>query len=151
MTDTTEPTAPEIVAVSLQQSLVDLIDLSLQGKQAHWNVQGPHFRSVHLQLDEVIADVRLWSDEVAERLAAIGFYPDGRATTVVEESLVEQFDGGAVATDKVIKQFEERLTSVALRIKEALPELDSDMPSQDLLTGIAFGLEKHAWMFRASH
>ena len=33
----------------LQDSLVDLIGLALVGKQAHWNVIGPRFRSVHLQ------------------------------------------------------------------------------------------------------
>ncbi|HCX83671.1 MAG TPA: DNA starvation/stationary phase protection protein [Micrococcales bacterium] len=142
---------PEIVTSSLQQALVDLIDLSLQAKQAHWNVYGPQFRSVHLQLDDVVADVRTWSDDVAERLVAIGGTPDGRAATVAAESAVEQYESGAVASDKVIQQFAERLSATAERIKEELPELEVDLPSQDLLIGVAFGLEKHAWMFRASH
>ena len=37
----------------LQQNLVNLIDLALLLKQAHWNVVGPNFRSIHLQLDFV--------------------------------------------------------------------------------------------------
>jgi starvation-inducible DNA-binding protein len=40
-------------AAELQTVLVDLIDLGLQGKQAHWNVVGPQFRTLHLELDEV--------------------------------------------------------------------------------------------------
>ena len=52
----TEPT--EKVLSSLQEALVDLVDLALQGKQAHWNLYGPHFRSIHLQLDEIIDEVR---------------------------------------------------------------------------------------------
>ena len=32
-------------AAELQAMLVDLIDLALIGKQAHWNVVGPHFRA----------------------------------------------------------------------------------------------------------
>lgn len=142
---------PEIVTASLQQSLVDLIDISLQAKQAHWNVYGPQFRSVHLQLDEVVAEVRTWSDDVAERLVAIGGSPDGRAATVASDSAVEAYEAGAVGSDKVIQQFAERLAAAAARIKDVLPELDIDMPTQDLLISIAFGLEKQAWMFRAAH
>jgi len=146
-----EKKTPEIVAASLQQALVDLIDLSLQAKQAHWNVYGPQFRSVHFQLDDVVAELRVWSDDVAERLAALGEHPDGRAATVASTSAVEAYEAGAVAADKVIQQFAERLTAAGERIQGELPELEADLPSQDLLTGIAFGLEKQAWMFRASH
>ena len=140
----------EIVTTSLQQALVDLIDLSLQAKQAHWNVYGPQFRSVHLQLDEVVALLRVASDDVAERLVAVGGLPDGRASAIVASSTVETYEAGAVAADKVIAQFEERLSAAATRIRDELPELESDLPSQDLLTGIAYQLEKQAWMFRAS-
>src|SRR3954447_21247662 len=42
------------VAGELQRMLVDLVDLALIGKQAHWNVEGAHFRSVHLFLDELV-------------------------------------------------------------------------------------------------
>ncbi|PFG20047.1 Dps family protein [Serinibacter salmoneus] len=143
--------APEIVKASLQQALVDLIDLSLQAKQAHWNVYGPQFRSVHLQLDEVTDMVRAFSDDVAERLVAVGGQPDGRAATVLADSAVEQYESGPVSSDKVIMQLESRLSATADRIRGELPELEADMPSQDLLTSVAFGLEKQAWMFRASH
>lgn len=38
----------ERTAEALQLCLFDLVDLALLGKQAHWNVVGAHFRSVHL-------------------------------------------------------------------------------------------------------
>ena len=139
-----------VVPTHLQATLVDLIDLSLQGKQAHWNIAGEHFRSVHLQLDEIIADLRAWTDNVAERMAAIGVYPDGRAETVSSTSRVERIDGGQLATDKVIRQFEDRLQSASNRIKETLNDLEADLLSQDMVIEIATGLDKHAWMFRAS-
>jgi len=47
MTDQLSP----VVDKALQQALVDLTDLSLLGKQAHWNIQGSRFRALHLQLD----------------------------------------------------------------------------------------------------
>ncbi|MGH3266249.1 MAG: hypothetical protein ACRDNS_30130, partial [Trebonia sp.] len=42
------------VAIELQGMLVDLVDLALIGKHAHWNVEGRHFRSVHHELDELV-------------------------------------------------------------------------------------------------
>lgn len=142
---------PEVVTSSLQRALVDLVDLSLLGKQAHWNIYGAHFRSVHLQLDEVVSQVRLAADDVAERLVAIGGEPDGRAGVVAETSQVEELAGGRLAVDKVIRQFDERLQSAAARMRESILALDDvDLLSQDLLIGIATGLEKQAWMFRAA-
>ncbi len=37
-------------AEALQATLAELIELAAQGKQAHWTVVGPQFRSVHLHL-----------------------------------------------------------------------------------------------------
>ena len=68
MTDQLSP----VVDKALQQALVDLTDLSLLGKQAHWNIQGSRFRALHLQLDEIVEEVRVGADDVAERLAALG-------------------------------------------------------------------------------
>src|SRR5207253_2079270 len=67
----------EEVGHQLQSLLVELIDLSLIGKQLHWNVEGPQFRSLHLQLDELVESWRELSDQVAERAVAIGVAPDG--------------------------------------------------------------------------
>ena len=64
----TAPTTTDL-SVSLQETLVELIDLSLQAKHYHWNVTGQEFRGIHLFLDEITDQVRLWYDDVAERLA----------------------------------------------------------------------------------
>lgn len=59
-------------------------------KQAHWSVVGPRFRSIHLALDEVVTDARAFTDEVAERATAVGVSPDGRSTTVVKDSALDE-------------------------------------------------------------
>ena len=46
---------------NLQRILVDLIELHLQGKQAHWNVVGTNFRDLHLQLDELVDFARTYA------------------------------------------------------------------------------------------
>ena len=132
-----------VVVKALQQALVDLTDLSLQAKQAHWNIAGSGFRSLHLHLDEIVDEVRLAADDVAERMTAIQAIPDGRAATVAADSQVEPIDGGVLPTDKAPVMIQERLEGVANRIK-------ATHLSNDMLIGIATGLEKHAWMLRVS-
>lgn len=84
----------KIVGAALQGALVDLIDLALVAKQVHWNVTGPRFRSVHLQLDEVVTSARTHSDVVAERASALGVSPDGRAGTVADSSAIKAVPEG---------------------------------------------------------
>jgi starvation-inducible DNA-binding protein len=133
----------------LQAALVDLIDLSLLAKQAHWNVHGANFRPVHLQLDEVIDSLRLWQDDIAERIATVGSAPDGRASTVAASSQVDTIAAGPITAEVVVQQFADRLTTTSRRIEATLRDLDEDLPSQDLLIGVVSGLDKAAWMFRA--
>ena len=70
------PVAPAFTAsaelrADLQRALIDITALSLVGKQIHWNVVGPNFRDLHLNLDEVVDISREGSDELAERMRAI--------------------------------------------------------------------------------
>jgi starvation-inducible DNA-binding protein len=134
---------------NLQAALVDLIDIGLLAKQAHWNVHGANFRSVHLELDEVNDSIQEWVDTVAERISAVGGHPDGRAATVAATSKVADIDGGAIEAGKVVAIFAERLDATARRLEARLVELDADLPSQDVLIEVVQGLDKAAWFWRA--
>ncbi len=143
------PQISPVVDKALQQALVDLSDLALLGKQAHWNIEGSRFRSLHLQLDEIVDYVRTASDDVAERIATLGGAPDARAATIAAQSGLKQFEGGKLSVDAVYAQFEELLMGVSDRIKATLDSVDEeDHLSNDLLIGIAAELEKEAWMLR---
>jgi starvation-inducible DNA-binding protein len=85
-------------------TLVELIALSLIGKQLHWNVTGPGFRDVHLHLDELVDEWRELSDVVAERAVAIGVSPDGRAPTVIAQSELEPVEPGQTHIPEAISQ-----------------------------------------------
>ncbi len=138
------------VVKDLQATLVELVDLSLLGKQAHWNVVGPHFRSVHLQLDEIVDIARLSSDRVAERLATIGASPDGRAETVATNSELAPFPAGFVPGTDTVKLVTAAMDTVAARLQERIGRIgDEDPVSQDILIGTTDELEKAAWMLRA--
>jgi starvation-inducible DNA-binding protein len=137
---------------SLQAVLVDLIELASQGKQAHWNLVGPNFRDLHLQLDEVTGVTREFADDVAERMRALHSTPDGRGRVVTETTKLEEFPGGEVLTIDTADMITARLeTTVATcrRVHDAVDE--EDPTSADLLHAIIQKLEQFAWMISAEH
>nr|WP_099897401.1 DNA starvation/stationary phase protection protein [Streptomyces sp. TLI_171] len=137
---------------ALQGALADLVDLSLVGKQAHWNLYGPRFRSVHLHLDEVVATARDYADQVAERAAAIGVSPDGRATALVAAGGLPEFPSGWRADTEVVDYLVTALAKVIARMRDRIEKTgDADPVSQDLLIAVTAALEKHSWMFRAEN
>lgn len=144
------PEDRKVTGEALQSALVALIGLSLQSKQAHWNVVGPNFRPVHLHLDEVVDTAREHTDTLAERAVAIGVSPDGRAETVAREATSAPFGTGAVKDTEVIKKMTKLLSEVIMRLREGIGETEeSDPVSQDLLIAACHDLEKHHWMFAA--
>src|SRR3954463_6044681 len=70
----------------LQATLVELVDLSLIGKQLHWTIIGRPFKPLHEHLDELVASWRDMSDTVAERIVALGIAPDGQWSAVSADS-----------------------------------------------------------------
>jgi starvation-inducible DNA-binding protein len=151
ITSTLSTDQQKVTGEALQGALVDLIDLSLMAKQAHWNVVGPNFRSVHLQLDEVVTAARLHMDLIAERASAIGVNPDGRASTVASSSGVPQVGEGWLQDTDVVKSVTEALAAVAKRMRERIDVTEKPDPvTQDLLIEAAAELEKQHWMFQAA-
>ncbi|MBC3981158.1 MULTISPECIES: Dps family protein [Streptomyces] len=138
------------VGDALQGALVDLVDLSLVAKQVHWNVIGPRFRSIHLQLDDVVESARTHTDTVAERASAIGVSPDGRAETVAKTSGIETVKDGWIKDTEAVQILVGALNAVIGRMRERIEATDKPDPvSQDILIGLTADLEKHAWMFQA--
>lgn len=142
----------KVTGEALQGTLVDLVDLSLVAKQVHWNVIGPRFRSVHLQLDEVVTLARTHADTVAERAAAIGVTPDGRAGTVARTSGIDAVTDGWVKDTQVVQILVEALGAVIARMRERIDATaERDPVTQDILIGLTADLEKFHWMFQAEN
>ncbi|OLF15904.1 Dps family protein [Actinophytocola xanthii] len=140
----------EATGAVLQATVVDLIDLSLIAKQAHWNVVGSNFRSVHLQLDELVNAARQYTDDVAERANAIGISPNGKARTVVESSGLPDYPENWQTVESTVATIVEILGTVIGRLRERIDAAEkSDLVTQDLLIEIAAELEKQHWMWQA--
>jgi starvation-inducible DNA-binding protein len=145
-----EPHQRDEVGQQLQGLLVELIDLSLLGKQLHWTVVGPLFRPLHLQLDELIDSWRALADTVAERAVTIGFWPDGQSSTVASASPLRGVERGEVEDRMVVRELTGRLAEVAERARERMDRLgELDAATQDVVIEVVRALEEQLWMIRA--
>lgn len=144
--------ASATLSKNLQSVLVDLIELHLQGKQAHWNIVGTNFRDLHLQLDEIIADVREFSDDLAERMRALDAVPDGRSETVAKTTHLPKFPSGEVDTTSAVDLITERLDATVANIRKVHDAVDEEDPTtSDILHTFIHKLEQYAWMVSAEN
>jgi len=145
-------TASKALTDNMQKVLVDLIELHLQGKQAHWNVVGKNFRDLHLQLDEIIDFARESSDEIAERMRGLHGMPDGRSDTVAAQTSLPEYPNGEVDTAETVDLITVRLEATVATMREVHDDVDEEDPtSADLLHAIILKLEQYAWMVSAEN
>ncbi|GAA1754476.1 DNA starvation/stationary phase protection protein [Luedemannella helvata] len=136
------------VGTMLQETLVELTDLHLRGKQAHWNLAGPTFKPLHEQLDEVVDGIRAAADEVAERAVAIGYAVDGRPATVGKSTPLAEFPAGQITVNECVELMTMALEETCNHVRQRIGKLDElDPVSQDTLIGVLAELEKFHWMF----
>ena len=142
--------AAKAVGVELQKCLVALVDLALISKQAHWNVYGREFLSVHLKLDDVVDTARKGADTVAERMAQLGQSPDGRLPTLAEQSPHAPFPEGFQPVSKVLTLVCDAILASDRTMRAARKVIEEhDAPTDDLIQGILEPLEEHLWMLQA--
>jgi starvation-inducible DNA-binding protein len=142
--------ARKVTGEALQGALVDLVDLSLLAKQAHWNLTGRNFRALHLQLDEVVALAREHMDIMAERAIAIGVNPDGRAATVARDTQLAQLNAAYISDEDVVTAFTGIFASLAERFRERISSVsEADPVTENLFEETSHELEKEHWMFQA--
>jgi starvation-inducible DNA-binding protein len=137
---------------NLQRILVDLIELHLQGKQAHWNLVGTNFRDLHLQLDELVDFARQGSDTIAERMRALDAVPDGRSDTIVATTSLPRFPANEQNTTDVVDLITTRIYAVVDTLRTVHDAVDAEDPSTaDILHEQIDGLEKLAWLVKSEN
>ena len=133
---------------ALQQTLVELAALASHTKQAHWNIHGSTFMSVHLYLDELTDLLRQSFDDVGERIAALGGSPDARPVTVSELTTLTPMPAGPLDVATALGSIDANLTSLIETVGRRLEDTD-DIVSVDLYSNVLDDLEQHRWFVRA--
>jgi len=140
---------PQQQAQILQSCVRAAIDLALNLKQLHWNVQGPHFQPVHEFLDVIIEHARGASDDLAERIVTLGQPAVGQRVSL-GEATVPTADDTFIKDTNALHHAHTMLESAILTLRKAQQDLaDIDAVSEDLVISILAQLEKDHWMVRS--
>ena len=142
--------ASPALAKNMQTVLVDFIALQLVGKQAHWNVVGPNFRDLHLNLDEVVEIAREGADTIAERMRALHATADGRPAVVAEQTALPEFPAGEVLTGDVVDLAVRAVETTVATMRQVHDEVDeADATTADIFHDFIARLEQQAWFLSA--
>ena len=87
---TSDSARSKIVRI-MQQITVDLLAVFNQNKEAHWNVNGPLYLSLHEFYQEQADLYRTQADLFAERALQLGYSIDGMYSTISKTTNIPTF------------------------------------------------------------
>lgn len=140
------------VSVQLAKLLADEYVLYTKTRNAHWNVEGPDFHSMHLffesqyeQLDEIM-------DSVAERIRQLGHYAPGTLKSFLQLTHLAELTERSNDSLGFIRELVEDHDSIIEFIRGNINPFANDYGdagTSDFVTGLMEDHEKMAWMLRA--
>ena len=135
----------------LNARLADCKDLQTQVKQAHWNVKGPNFISLHLLFDKINDDVEEYVDEIAERAVQLGGVAEGTARMVAKRSSLAEYPAGAVDGRSHVEALSSALAAFGKSARKAIGEANDlgDLDTADIFTEVSRGIDKWLWFVEA--
>jgi starvation-inducible DNA-binding protein len=140
------------VGDQLAKLLADEFVLYTKTLNAHWNLEGPDFHSVHLYFEDLYNQSQEIVDAVAERIRQLGHYAPATLKDFLKLThLTEQLNGGNTSLDLIknlLADHESIIEFIRANIKE-FDEAHKDAGTSDFVTALMEKHEKTAWMLRA--
>jgi len=148
--DIPRPTRAQMI-VLLNQQLADVLDLSSQTKQAHWNVKGAQFLALHELFDTLAAELLVHSDAIAERATALGGLALGTVRMAAANSRLSECDLEVTDGLPTVAELADRYAALAANMRRAIEtaEGQGDAGTADLFTGVSRALDKALWFLEA--
>jgi starvation-inducible DNA-binding protein len=136
----------------LNQCLVDVTAMSMQLKDAHWNVKGIEFYQLHELFEDLYEEFEDHIDEIAERVSALGGQAYGTPSDVVQNSSIPPLQRGNVDGRTLLDQLAYRLSVLDANLYQAIETANrqNDLDTADLLNEVSRDVSKSLW-FVESH
>jgi len=138
------------IAEGLSRVLADTYTLYLKTHNYHWNVTGPQFRTLHLMFEEQYRELWAATDEIAERIRALGEFAPGTYAEFGKLSTLQE-DNGVPGADQMVKNLvkgHEQVVKTARDLFKQASDADDEVTA-DLMVQRMQVSEKTAWMLRS--
>jgi starvation-inducible DNA-binding protein len=140
------------VAHSLNRLLADEHVLYIKTRNAHWNVEGPDFLSIHRFFEEQYKQLEAIIDDVAERIRTIGHYAEATLEKFLQETHLSEQAREKNDSAGFIGSLLEDHDTIIIHLREDIERYTNDWKdagTADFITGLLETHEKMAWMLRA--
>lgn len=147
------PKAVADISGALNVILADTFALYLKTKNFHWHISGPHFRDLHLLLDEQSAQILATADDIAERVRKIGGTTLRSISHIAELQTLKDNNEEFVAPGEMLRELLNDNKKVVARMRKvhALADEHGDVATASLLENYIDGAERRTWfLFEAS-
>jgi starvation-inducible DNA-binding protein len=140
------------VANELNKILADEFVLYTKTKNAHWNIEGPDFHTIHIffesqfeQLDDIV-------DSVAERIRSLGHYTPATLQLFLQLTHLTEASRSNNSSTALIRELLADHESIVIHLRENINRFANeyhDAGTSDFITGLMGIHEKMAWFLRS--
>ncbi|HLZ16124.1 MAG TPA: DNA starvation/stationary phase protection protein [Cyclobacteriaceae bacterium] len=140
------------VSTELSKLLADEFVLYTKTRNAHWNVEGADFHSMHVFFESQYETLDEVMDSVAERIRQLGHYAPATLQSFLSLTHLTEKSDQKNTSLGFIKELVTDHENIIIFIRENINKFASeygDAGTSDFITGLMEKHEQMAWMLRA--
>ncbi|MBX2806527.1 MAG: DNA starvation/stationary phase protection protein [Hyphomicrobiales bacterium] len=142
--------AKTAIVNGLTQSIAETSIETMKAQNYHWNVKGMAFGPLHALFQTIYEDHFTAQDDLAERVRALGAHVEGRLSTFLKRSRIEECEG-KISDKEMVKKLadDQELLSSTLISLAVLADQHGDLVTNDMAIERSQVHDKFAWILRS--
>lgn len=128
-------------ALNILLATIEVAAANVKGR--HWLVSGTHFRSLHLEFDDVWKTLLDAADKVAETQRVIGGIPSTGMTEFIAESIIAEDPQTAIGAELMAERTRNELNVIIESIHSGVREDFFDPTTENDVLNISSALRHH--------